>query len=73
MRADVWPLTTVDPLVAPQCSGSGEALVADAAVVRFVSCVAAHVRFHVLERLAADAAGPTGLSVRPQVSQQGVW
>ncbi len=58
--------------MASQSSGSGEALVADAAAVRFDTCVASHMSLHVLETLAADAAGPTGLSVRLQVSQQTV-
>lgn len=70
MLTDVRSFPTVDLLVAPQCSGSGEAFVADAAVVRLDPCVASHMRFHVLETFAADAAGPAGLSVRLQVSQQ---
>lgn len=63
----------MDLLVAPQSSGSGETLVADAAAVRFDPSVASHMCLHVLETLTADAAGPAGLSVRLQVSQQTVW
>lgn len=68
--ADVRSLSCVDLLVASQCSGSGEAFVADGAAVRFDPCVASHVRLHVLETFPTDAAGAAGVSVRLQVSQQ---
>lgn len=70
--ADMWPLATVNLLVAPECSGSGEAFGTDAAAVRFDAGVTAHVRLHVLELLPTDAAGATGLTVRLQVSQQSI-
>lgn len=66
------PLATVQLPVAPQCSRSGEVFVANAAAVRFDPCVAPHVCLHVLEALPTDAAGATGLSVSPQVTQQDV-
>lgn len=56
--------------MAPQCSSSWEAFIADTAAVWFDPCVASHMRFHVLEAFTADVAGPTGLFVRLQVSQQ---
>ena len=68
--ADVRSLSCVDFLVASQRTGSREALVADGTAVRFDSCVASHVRLHVLETFTADAAGAAGLFVRLQVSQQ---
>ena len=64
MLAVVRSLPGVDLFVAPQGSRSREALVTDAAAVRFDPCVASHVRLHVLEHLSTDAAGPTRLSVR---------
>lgn len=68
--ADVRSLSCVNLLVAPQRAGSREAFVADGAAVRFDPRVASHVRLHVLETFAADAAGAAGLSVRLQVTQQ---
>lgn len=69
---NVWSLSRVDLLMASQRSGSGEAFVTDGAAVRFDPRVASHVRLHILEPFATDAAGAAGLSVRLQVSQQTV-
>lgn len=66
----------VNLLVAPQCSGSGEALSADVAAVWFDSCVTPHVRVHVLKRLPADLTCPpttaAGFSVRSEMLNQTV-
>lgn len=59
----VRPLTAVDLLVAPECSGSGEALAADSTAVRFDSRVASHVHLHVLEGSPTDPTGSASLSV----------
>ncbi len=56
--------------VAPQRACSWESFVADAAAVWFDPRVASHMRFHVLETFTTDAAGPSGLFVRLQMSQQ---
>lgn len=61
--ADMRALTTVNLLVAPQCTGPGEVFATDKAAVWFESGVAPHVRLHVLESLPADAADPASLSV----------
>lgn len=67
---DVRPLTAVDPLVAPQSTGSWEAFPADAAAVRFDTCVAAHVGVNVLVGFATDVADLPGVSVSLEVVQQ---
>lgn len=67
---NMWSVTTVDLLVAPERAGSGETFIADATVVWFDSGVASHVHLHVLEGLPTDPASSTGLSVDLQVSQQ---
>lgn len=65
-----WGLADVDLPVAPERSGAGEALAADATAVGFESCVAPHVHFHVLEGSSTDPAGSAGVSVGLQVGQQ---
>lgn len=68
--ADVrWP-ADVDLLVAPQRSGSGEALAADPTAVGSDSRVESHVCFHVLEGSSADPTGSAGVPVGLQVRQQ---
>lgn len=68
--ADVRPLTTVDPLVAPQSTGPREAFPADATAVWFNTGVAAHVGVNVLVGFAADVADLPGVSVGLQVVDQ---
>lgn len=61
--ADIRALTTVNLLVTPQCTRSGEVFATDKAAVWFEARVAPHVGLHVLESLPADTADPASLSV----------
>lgn len=58
----------MDLPVSPQSSRPGKAFAADGTAVRLEPRVDAHVHLHVLEALPTDAARPTGLPVRLQVS-----
>lgn len=63
--------SAVNLFVAPQCSGSGKALLAEDAAERFNSSMAPHVCLHVLKHFPADPAGPAstthGFHVRSQM------
>lgn len=66
--ADVWSLPAVDPLVSPQSAGPWEGLTADAAAVRFDTCVASHVGLNVLVGFPTDVTDFTSISVSLQVA-----
>lgn len=70
--ADVRPLARVDPLVAPQGSGSGVRFPAGGAGERFDASVTAHVRVDVLVGFPTDVTDVSHVSVELQVVCQGL-
>lgn len=64
----LWTPGVVDPPVSPQSSRPGKPFATDGTAVRLEPRVHPHVHLHVLESLPTDAARPTSLPVRLQVS-----